>query len=674
MSVKDIFGQGGVMSRAMPGYQPRQPQIQMAQVVEDTVESGGVALIEAGTGTGKSLAYLIPPILTGRRLLVSTANKTLQSQLIDKDLPMVRAMLERYMGRSLTFAVAKGKGNYVCPLRAVKAAGKGVVVPWAVSAAGGDLDFAPPTFPRHLVNADEGCVGKTCAIKGKGKCPYYNAKVKRWSANVVVTNHALLCQHLYTPEARILGDAETLVIDEAHQLEAYARGVGAEELSTTSGGASLLKFAAPIRDLVNELARLAVRGGKGRDSDLLIPADLELPQGAALADAIMASSGGDYLPSESLFEGLDDDDTPDQGTDEDMEARAEAVKAKGIAERVRHMTERTQKGWVRHVVTEDGTPTAILEAVTAHEWLSKLAVRYGSVIATSATLTTATGFTLVASQLGLSLETTKQLQVGSPFDFSKSRLYVPKAHGMPDANKDPEGYRLHLRRQMYRLVAASKGGALLLFTSWANLTDVADYLRKELGHLYPVRTQKDGSKDELLAWFRGRKDAVLCATESFREGVDIPGDALRLVAMDKIPYAVPTPVETERQALAGTRAVAFQNLVLPEAIVKVKQGFGRLIRTMDDWGVVAILDRRTWASVPGGQVLESLPEMPVLTNIAEVDSYFADRLTERTTESDAADDFALIARYDAAHAANDAREAAYASFDGLLAARVSGGA
>ena len=629
-----MFGQGGVMSKAMPGYQPRQPQIQMAQVVEDTIESGGVALIEAGTGTGKSLAYLIPPILIGRRLLVSTANKTLQLQLIEKDLPMVRAMLERYMGRSLTFAVAKGKGNYVCPLRADKASAKGIVaVPAIVTAAGGDLDFAPPTFPRHLVNANEGCVGKECEIKVRGKCPYYNAKVKRWGSQVVVTNHALLCQHLVAPEARILGDAETLVIDEAHQLEAYARGVGADELSGSSGGSSLIKWSSSIRDLVDELARRSGWTGRGKDGDYAIPGDLELPRGAELADKIMASNGGDYdLGNESFFDQMDDEWEPVEVRSYDIEARAEAANAKSVAERVRRLCERTPKGWVRHVVTEDGVPKAILEAVTAHEWLSKLGVQYGSVIATSATLTTATGFTLAASQLGLDLDKTRQLQVGSPFDYGKSRLYVPKSHGMPDANADPNGYRLHLRRQMYRLVTASKGGALLLFTSWANLNAVAEYLQAELGLLYPVRTQKDGSKDELLVWFKGRQNAVLCATESFREGVDIPGDALRLVAMDKIPYAVPTPVEKARQELIGKQA--FQELVLPEAIVKVRQGFGRLIRTMDDWGVCAILDRRAWTSAPGGQVLESLPDMPVLTNIADVDSYYAERLMEGATASD----------------------------------------
>ncbi len=577
--------------------------------------------------THNSFAYLIPAILSGKQTIISTANRTLQAQLIGKDLPRLKAVLPM----SFSFTVAKGKANYLCADKVQQVSvSDNAIGRWILETRSGDIDEAP-----RPLTADEGralCAGDDCMNK---KCPcyhrcfYYQAKEARHSADIVVTNHALLCMHAAYPEAEVLPQAPVLIVDEAHQLEAYAVNSQSAELSPFA-------FRGPASDLRGEgeqfLSRLAGVGDSSADETLIHPL-AEYRQGLELAEAIEGRAAA-IEPVEAPW------DAPVERQRTAAKNAALQAELVSLAKRLRQLSSPTQPGSVRHAMQRNGHPVAKITHFDVSGFLALLASRCPTVIYTSATLATAGAdpFAYFRAHHGVPgvgepTRAARTLQVGSPFDYpQQARLYLPTRVRIPEptpANR--ERFDEFARIAAKKLIEASRGGALCLFTSHAAMNAAADYLTAEIE--YPVRRQGELGKGQLVQWLRETPGAVLCATASFWEGVDIQGPALRLVVIDKLPFASPGPVELARQRQAGERA--FIELSVPEATLRLKQGFGRLIRSKSDYGVVAILDPRLWTKPYGRLILRALPPAQVVEQIDELAAFYRvgrERADEATGE------------------------------------------
>jgi ATP-dependent DNA helicase DinG len=611
LTVADVLGPGGLLARAIAGYEQRPQQLKMADLVAQSIDRCQCAVIEAGTGVGKSLAYLVPAILSEHSVVVSTANKTLQAQLVGKDLPLLQRILSP-AGYPFTFTVAKGKSNYLC-LDKVRLQGlpDPAYEEWAATTTTGDVDEAPWTPSAE--ERRQMCVGDDClrsACPFFSQCFYYAAKAQRQDADVVVTNHAMLLQHVAMPQAGILPEAPVCVVDEAHQLETYAVGAYSEEITEHSFRGPAGSLAGEGKRFVAELAKASGYGDKTPDG--LIHAQYTFEEGLALALALRELAS-------SIAAAYTDD--LEEAARREAKATAEREQVRNLADRVQRLAEPTPRGFVRHVTRRRDYLVAQL---TKHDVASDLAaipLLYHTVVYTSATIGLAGDFSHFCRRNGAAYVQT--LELGSPFDYSRQcLLYLPRLAGLPKPDyRLRDRYDEAARAQMLQLVQASGGGALLLFTSYYAMNRAADWLASRLR--LPVRRQGEAGRPLLVEWLRRTPRGVLCATASFWEGVDVSGDSLRLVVIDKIPFAAPGPVEQARQLEAGPRA--FAELSIPEAALRLKQGFGRLIRSASDRGVVAILDPRLWSEPYGRKIIGALPDAQVTYSLDDVRAFYGGR-------------------------------------------------
>jgi ATP-dependent DNA helicase DinG len=622
LTVADVLGPGGLLAQHVTGYEHRPQQLAMADLVARCIEHPAAAVIEAGTGVGKSFSYLVPVILSGHGAIVSTANKTLQSQLVAKDLPFLQCVLGD-AGYPFTFTVAKGKSNYVCLAKRKRWPER--FERWAETTATGDIDEAPvvpdPEEQRNLCAGDD-CTSTKCPHYGE--CHYYRARRARWETDIVVTNHAQLCTQLDRPMAQILPDKPVCIVDEAHQLEAYAMSGQSIEVSPWSFRGPAAEFSQQGNSFLAEIAEGRL---DDRVTDALIEPDINYPQGMELAQELRLTAG-EIVEQAEFTANL----AEEAGYDHDLaEAAGDALQLRNLADRIEALASPTEPGTVRHVTQRKDTIYGQVTRFDVSEMLARLPAMFHTTIYTSATLATTDGFDYFRVRNGVDggeYRRVHTLQLGSPFDYEhQCLLYLPMAHGMADPRRAREAFDRDVRRQMWLLISASEGGALLLFTSYQSMHAAANTLREFLD--YPVRRQGEAPKGELIAWLKQTPHAVLCATASFWEGIDVPGDALRLVAIDKIPFEAPGPVERARQEAAGPRA--FFTLAVPEATLRLKQGFGRLIRSQSDRGVVAILDPRLWSERYGRQIVEALPDARVVTDIEAVRAFYQEREGETAT-------------------------------------------
>lgn len=610
MDARQFLSSTGPLAAIIPNYEERQQQLEMAALVEAVIANGGAAVIEAATGVGKSLAYLVPALLGGARCTVSTANKTLQAQLIDKDLPL----LQRCLPRAFTFAVAKGKGNYVCLLKA--AAHSAMLDRWLRQTKTGDLDEAPYQLTAsdyETVAVDDGCLKDACPHRAE--CFYYRAREARASADVLVTNHAMLCQHLRSGHV-LPTEHPLLIVDEAHQLEQYAVNAYSHEVTARSFGRGVAR----ALELQAEAFLAQFCAGVGEGGDVLVHPAAEYATGLELAAALRGEAER-IMPEEGFHrvEQLANN------------ARAENERAalRALADRIEVLALPTPEGMVRHAVRDHRGLTAKATRFDVSTFLSTVNALYRAVIYTSATLDTGDDFAFFRRSNGV-VSDAATLRLGSPFNYAQqAALYLPRRVGVPDPGKNRQGFDTAVRVGTRRLVEASQGGALLLFTSYGSMNAAADYLAAELP--YPVQRQGgEQSRAALVAWLRGTPHGVLCATSSFWEGVDIQGENLRLVVIDKLPFSARTPVQTAREAALGQRA--FVELAVPEATLRLKQGFGRLIRSQSDYGVVAIFDPRLWTAPYGARILAALPLAQVTDRLADVQALYERRYADPEAE------------------------------------------
>lgn len=637
LTIPAILGRGGRLAQVIgAAYEARAPQLTMAEAVRQAVLARAPLVVEAGTGTGKSLAYLAGGLAAGARLVVSTSSKALQGQLLNKDLPL----LARGLGQ-LAFAAAKGRSNYLCLWKATAQMGRfstwawpeglppGEMTTWATATATGDLNGIPFPAPRpalEKVAAGDDCLGLHCQFYAD--CWYYRARERWRQADVLVTNHALLLTDLTRPLGLLEGAGDRpllLVCDEAHQLESYA--VAARSADVTRRALRWAEELAPDLIALGDEFTQAVAGQYVElHSDRVIPAGDAILEGADLVTALrdLASDfwSGSQPPTDPA----------------DAERYAHAVRLRNLAQRVKDVSDPTQAGCVRHVAhlpeRRGDVTDAIVIANTAWQvadLLAQLPQRAASVIYCSATLATglgpaSLGFFERSVGLGCAGVAPTELIVGSPFDYDRQGLlYLPLPGRLPSDPNAPD-YALACAREMAALVRLAGGRALCLFTAYTALRQAAEAFGQCAPEITVLQQGEDLSRDAILAGFReaqGRGLAIL-GTKSFWEGVSLEGDQLKLVAVDRVPFTPPGPVQLAKQAdLAARGGQWFRDLALPEAIGVLRQGVGRLIRTTADRGVVALLDPRLTTRPWGQTILNALPPFRRTSDLAQVQHFLA---------------------------------------------------
>jgi ATP-dependent DNA helicase DinG len=637
-SFADIFGADGPLARALPGYAYRPEQAQMAAAVGEALAELTPLIVEAGTGTGKTFAYLVPALLSGRSVIISTGTRTLQDQLFRRDVPL----LAQALGMPVKFALLKGRANYLCRHRLELVSQQGALLPrergetrllarvtrWAEMTQSGDLaelTDLPEQSPlsREITSTRENCLGQECPQFSR--CHVFDARRAAQAADIVVVNHHLLLADLALKDegfGDLLPGAEAVILDEAHQIP----DIAAQFFGHTWSVRQVQLF---IRDSAAELRAAAIKSPAASGA----LEDLE-----ALLEALRNQVGGgaqrrdwSRLP-DAFFDALADVQTTLKALNQQFEgfgagpgtancARRAAQQAAGLAS-LRELSDEDGVRWVETAASGmvlQFTPFEV--AARLREYVESRPCAW---VFTSATLAIGADFAHFAARIGLPQART--LCIESPFDYrTQALIYLPQR--MPDP-QDPS-YAAAFIDACAPLLEASGGRAFLLYTSYRALHEGVLALQQRFPEPpFPVLVQGEAPREALLTRFRALGNAVLLATGSFWEGVDVKGDALSIVAIDKLPFAAPDdPVLAAR--LEGIRRRGGNPFVehqLPQAILGLKQGVGRLIRDVDDFGVIVIGDPRIRTKSYGRIFRESLPPSPIVTDGAEASRFLARHL------------------------------------------------
>jgi len=627
----ESLGPDGPFSTILKGFSPRPSQQEMAEHIENVLYDGGVFVAESGTGTGKTLAYLVPAILSGKKVLISTGTKHLQDQIFHRDLPMVRDALSK----PITTALLKGRSNYLCLHRLDSleisdgAKDNGLkrhhrqVSEWAHTTRTGDIGEAnmvpeDAMIWPHITSTTENCLGSKCPQFDD--CYVRKARKSAMDADVLVVNHHLFFADLVLKDegfGRLLPGVEAIIFDEAHQMpeiasvffgrsvsrkqiENLTRDVLAEDLKEKSGVKGLRSSLDKVNRAAAEL-RLGFGGDGSRGSWEEINSkklhkaldDLFDTLAVATEHLSAASAAGDGL--ESCFRRA-----------QELLDRLDVFKEGSSGEHVR---------WYevfRHGFTLSTTPLDV-----SRPFLERAELDEHGWIFTSATLTINGSFSHFLSQFGLAEAETHQWP--SPFDFENNTLmYFPQ--NLP--NPGEANFTEQVIAAALPVLRASRGRAFILFTSYRALNIAASLLADKID--FPLLVQGSAPKQELLQQFHEHGDAVLLGTASFWEGVDVRGDALSCVIIDKLPFAAPDdPVLRARgRVLEQQGRNAFMEHQVPQAVITLKQGAGRLIRDVADSGVLMLCDPRLLSKGYGKIFLGSLPPMPKTRDLGKVEEFF----------------------------------------------------
>ncbi|MEZ5614388.1 MAG: ATP-dependent DNA helicase [Rhodocyclaceae bacterium] len=640
MTLESVFAADGALARAIPGYRVRAQQIEMAERIADSISKHGVLVAEAGTGTGKTFAYLVPALMAGGKVIISTGTKTLQDQLFRRDLPTVRDAL----GAPASIALLKGRANYVCHYHLARAKEAGrflsreeaghilAIARFAKSSNTGDkaeCAVVPEDSGAwaQATSTRDNCLGQDCP--NAKECFVTAARREAQAADVVVVNHHLFFADVMlrdTGVAELLPACNTVIFDEAHQLPEtaslffgesvstaqlveLARDARLEGLAAAQDFAELPEGARTLEKAARDL-RLAIAGENARFSAAQLPPAFHEALDKAAAE--LAHFGALLESQAARSEGL-----------EYCWRRAQELQL--VLKRWRDVDEPGRVRWAEvfsQALALNATPLAIADI-----FRKQMEGHPRAWIFTSATLAVECDFSHYCGELGLDGgENPADTGCwGSPFDYpNQALLYAPQA--MPDPNS--REYNAAVAEAAWPLIHASRGRAFVLCTSLRAMRRIHELLKQrfeEEGFDHPLLLQGEGSRSELLARFRRLGNAVLVASQSFWEGVDVRGEALQLVVIDKLPFAPPDdPVlsaRIEHMKKAGRNA--FMEYQLPRAVISVKQGAGRLIRDEADRGVLMICDPRLITKPYGKRVWRSLPAMRRTRELDEALEFFA---------------------------------------------------
>jgi ATP-dependent DNA helicase DinG len=627
----DLLGPAGILAERLAHFVHRPEQQAMAAAVAEVIADGDTLICEAGTGTGKTFAYLVPALASGRKVIVSTGTRNLQDQLFHRDIPLIRAAL----AQPLRIALLKGRGNYLCRHRLETALAAperhrpdvrdqlARVRDWATVTRSGDIaEMAIPEdamlWPAVTSTADN-CLGQDCP--SFGQCHLLEARRRAQEADLVVINHHLLCADMALRDegfGEVLPGADCFIVDEAHQLPEVA--------------AVFFGFSVSARQLVDLARDVQLEHTREAGDAPLVPETADRLREAALA--LRACLGaedrrGAWQEIESDAEALDAVRTLHERLDamnialDPLAGRAKGLdnclgRTKALAGRVEALLGGAGEEQVRWFDVHGRgfrlnlTPLDVADTFRGHR------ERHGGTwVFTSATLAVGDSFDHFARQMGIEHCRTERWQ--SPFDYGRQALcYVP-----PDLPEpaDPS-YTDRVVEMACAVLTLSRGRAFLLFTSHRALRRAADQLASRIE--YPLLVQGSAPRNVLIERFRGLGNAVLLGSSSFWEGVDVRGEALSCVIIDKLPFASPgDPIlQARAEAIRRRGGSPFTELQLPQAVIALKQGAGRLIRDATDRGVLVICDPRIYGRRYGRAFLDSLPPMAQSRDLADVRAFF----------------------------------------------------
>ncbi|MDG6227164.1 ATP-dependent DNA helicase [Glaesserella parasuis] len=633
--ITDAFSPEGTLSQNIHGFRPRDAQLEMAQAVGRAVKFAKSAVIEAGTGTGKTFAYLVPALLSGKKTIISTGSKNLQDQLFNRDLPTIQKAL-KYKGK---VALLKGRANYLCLERLDQVIAMGVVGDksvladlakvrkWHTGTKTGDLSECitiaedSPILPQ-LVSTAESCLGSDCP--NYKECYVVQARRRALEADVVVVNHHLFCADMAVKETgfgELIPDAELIIFDEAHQLPDIASQYFGQSLTSRQLFDICKDSNIVYRTELKDLAQL----GKASDHLQKVVQDFRL----LLGDGNKRGNLREILQDPKVIEGF-------AKLNENIDFLSEVVKKSlGRSETLDKIFERLAE--VKAQLKRLGNTSVvgycywyeingrsfglhITPLTVADKFGEQMRANQVGWIFTSATLEVGGKFDHFCQRLGI--ENAEQMVLQSPFDYARqSLLCVPRY--LPDTNKSHT--LTELGQLLKPVIEANNGRCFLLCTSYFMMRGLADFLREQSS--LSVLLQGETSKSRLLEKFVAEPNSVLVATQSFWEGIDVRGDALSLVIIDKLPFTAPDEpllkARMEDCKLQG--GDPFNDIQIPEAVITLKQGVGRLIRDVTDRGAVIICDSRLVMRQYGSTFLKSLPPSKRTRDLAKVLTFLKEK-------------------------------------------------
>ncbi len=646
--MKEIFAPGGKLSAGLAGFEAREGQLQMAEAVAAVLEEGreregeraAILLVEAETGIGKTLAYLVPALFSGQRVVISTATINLQDQILKKEIPL----LAKVLGMEIPALCIKGRQNYLCHYRwfqyrsspqtsFVEDKEGEKIERWLETTSSGDraeLSWLPdrsPLWPRISAQSNQ-CLGSDCPEFGL--CFVNRLRKTAGSARLLIVNHHLFFSDLSLRRAgfgEILPRYQAVIFDEAHHLENVASNFFGKHFSQYQ-----------LLDLLGDLERQAEGSLSPGEYDGLVGYGRGLKSRLDGFSSLFPSTRGRYplAPLQEKTERFQEEVANLAAGLEQLSQRCQdlrvhgevwnlfAARADELHANFLHIAGTEQMGesdfvhWFERrerTISLSATPINVADELEKNLYSS-----VQSCVMTSATLTTGGDFRYMRERLGID-ESSVTMRLHSPFDYSgRTLLYVPE-NGFPETTA--ANYNESLCRRVHDLLKISRGRALVLFTSFKAMDLLADYLEDRLD--YPVLVQGSASRQALLEQFRETTDSVLLAVASFWEGVDVAGDSLSCVLIDKLPFEVPSDpvIQSRMKAIEEQGGKPFFQFQVPRAILTLRQGVGRLMRSASDRGVIGIMDIRLYTKGYGRMFRASLPPSPVVRTLEEVEAFFA---------------------------------------------------